>query len=130
MIEQDELLRTLRRCSTEELMAFIDEQPAVLDQVFGSDDRSFNILTMAVGRNEPMLVRALLERGVKPVARESLVGSWLGAGGYDEPPSVEILQLLVEQGIEFPVQDQRSSWAFIGFSMESLFSRDNVDVFK
>jgi|GEM_PF-1546859 len=130
MIEQDELLRTLRRCSTEELMALIDEQPAVLDQVFGSDDRPFNILTMAVGRNEPVLVRALLERGVKPVARESLVGSWLGAGGYDEAPSVEILQLLVEQGIEFPVQDQRSSWAFIGFSMESLFSRDNVDVFK
>ena len=132
MMELRDLRITVRNNHIDEIIGLIDEQPDLLNHVFEPDNTPVNLLALAVSRNNPELVRVLLDRGAKPFAgeefRNNLIGKLLTAGRYDDPPSADILKLLLEHGVEFPVQDQKSAWAFINFTMEKIYTFDFVDV--
>ena len=132
MTELSELRIMVQNNRIDEIIGLIDEQPELLNHVFEPTTTPFNLLTLAVRRNNPGLVRVLLDRGVKPIVgeglRNNLIGTLLTSGRYDDPPSTDILKLLLEHGVEFPVKDQKSCWAFIGYTMEKVYAFDFVDV--
>jgi ankyrin repeat protein len=132
MIEFDELRRTFWSSNNEEIIGLIDEQPHLITHVFDPSASPSNLLTLSVRRNDPELVRVLLDRGTKPIADDvpgrNLIGILLNSGDYDDPPSTDILKLLLEHGVEFPVKDEKSCSAFIGYTMKNVYSNDLVDV--
>ena len=132
MIELNELRRLVRRDKIDEL---IDTQPNVLNHIFeaGSHWQS-NILSLAVASNHIEMVRTLLERGAQPIPgdafRDNLIVTLCTSCDYNNPPSIDIFKLLLENGVELPIKNQEDCTHFIRSTLENIYRYDYIDFFQ
>lgn len=130
MIEVRDIRTLFRRNKFDEIHQVIDEQPDIVNHVFDGSSHEFNLLTLAVNKNNASLVDTLIEKGAKPLPDSDLVSSWATSGDYKKAPSLDVLKTLLKQGATFPTSEEKSCKIFIGYVMEDIYSRDSIGVLK
>lgn len=134
MIEFSDLRHLFYGKDIEKIMAVIDVDPALISHEFESYRSRVNLLQMAIAHRFPELVSPLLKRGAKPLEEEkdedNLINVLLRSGGDNKLPSVEVLDQLLDIGVEFPVKDEKDCQSFIRNSLSPMFEYDHVDILQ
>jgi ankyrin repeat protein len=134
MIELSELQNFVCNNDLDEVLKLVDDQPELLNHIFEGQYSTSNLLQMIVPRNDPELFRALAERGAKPRVSDqhydNLIYLLLWSAIDTGPASREILQGLIDMGVELPIYDHDACLHFVDTSLEKVFRVDHLETMK
>ncbi|MEH6446908.1 MAG: DUF4132 domain-containing protein [Oceanospirillaceae bacterium] len=130
MIEVDEIRTLFRRKEFYTIQQLIEKQPDIINHVFDGSPHEFNLLTLAVNKNNVSLVDLLIEKGARPLPESDLISNWLASGDYKKAPDIDVLKALLKQGATFPVSDENRCRMFIGYIMKDIYSYDYIGALK
>ena len=93
----------------------LKKQPELLNATMDYKGEQVSLLELAVSRNNYPAVKLLCNQGADPTHQpKNLINTLLFHGQYHpNPPSIELLQLLIDLGVTFPTFDEESYTSFI-----------------
>jgi ankyrin repeat protein len=128
MTDSIDLKKIIAENTPEQLTQLITGQPSLLTHI--EDNRQpENLLSLAVSRNNYEQVKTLIDLGAKPIesndTRCNLLLKFINSSSHKNKPDIEMLELLLKAGIEYPLENKEDAQSFLKYTFANDFAYGN-----